>query len=265
MKARVQRKKILNAKTQIFLYMMMHALEIPKYPSVSNVLLPFESWSDRRGLLRQIHRFEAAGMLESDGSDLKEKVMRMTSKGRVLALGGIDPTVFWKAKWDGIWRVVSFDFPEKQRGLRAGLRNVLRENHFGCLQRSLWVTPHRLGSELLGRGADVDSLNNFAVMESRFHDGAQDMDVVNEAWDFGSINESYKLHAKHLEQLPKVGTTMDSLHSWAQMEMELWHTVAETDPFLPELLLPKGYVGKKVWSQRLVTLKKLGRLIVACK
>jgi|SRR3989344_2932351 len=46
-----------------------------------------------------------------------------------------------KKKWDGVWRVVIFDIPEKKRGARDFLRSKLRELGFYKLQKSVLVTP----------------------------------------------------------------------------------------------------------------------------
>lgn len=44
-------------------------------------------------------------------------------------------------KWDGKWRVICFDIPEKKKSLRRTLHNKLKE--LGCyrLQDSVFVTP----------------------------------------------------------------------------------------------------------------------------
>lgn len=46
-----------------------------------------------------------------------------------------------KRRWDGYWRIVMFDIPEKQRGLRNVLRRELSEVGFKKLQGSVWVSP----------------------------------------------------------------------------------------------------------------------------
>lgn len=47
-----------------------------------------------------------------------------------------------KKKWDGRWRMVVFDVPEKRRRIRASLRAVMRETGFIRLQDSVWVYPY---------------------------------------------------------------------------------------------------------------------------
>lgn len=50
-------------------------------------------------------------------------------------------------KWDGKWRVIVFDVPEKLRGKRDVLRRALVSLGFMRLQRSVWVYPHILPQE----------------------------------------------------------------------------------------------------------------------
>lgn len=45
-------------------------------------------------------------------------------------------------KWDGKWRIVTFDIPEKLRKNRDQIRYELREAGFVLLHKSVWVTPY---------------------------------------------------------------------------------------------------------------------------
>lgn len=52
------------------------------------------------------------------------------------------------AKWDGKWRVICFDIPEKKKNIRRLVHSKLKE--LGCyrLQDSVFVTPHKSGEFL---------------------------------------------------------------------------------------------------------------------
>lgn len=50
-------------------------------------------------------------------------------------------------KWDGKWRVIVFDVPEKLRGKRDILRKELNNFGFMQLQRSVWAYPFPLPQE----------------------------------------------------------------------------------------------------------------------
>ena len=45
-------------------------------------------------------------------------------------------------RWDGRWRVLIFDIPEKRKHLREKVRNSLRAVGFVRLQDSVWMFPH---------------------------------------------------------------------------------------------------------------------------
>ena len=52
------------------------------------------------------------------------------------------------AKWDGEWRVVIFDIPERLKKAREALRNKLTNLCFMKLQESVFVFPHECEDEI---------------------------------------------------------------------------------------------------------------------
>ena len=49
-----------------------------------------------------------------------------------------------KEKWDGYWRIVIFDIPNKLFGVRNALRDLLKGIGFQKLQHSVWVYPYKI-------------------------------------------------------------------------------------------------------------------------
>jgi len=47
-----------------------------------------------------------------------------------------------KRRWNGRWRVIIFDIPERRRQTRDRLRNLMQETGFVRLQDSVWVFPY---------------------------------------------------------------------------------------------------------------------------
>ncbi len=47
-----------------------------------------------------------------------------------------------KRRWNGRWRVVIFDIPERRRRTRDRLRSLMQETGFVRLQDSVWVFPY---------------------------------------------------------------------------------------------------------------------------
>jgi len=51
-------------------------------------------------------------------------------------------------KWDGIWRIVIYDIPDRKKRARDALRNKLVELGFYQLQKSVWVFPYPCTPEI---------------------------------------------------------------------------------------------------------------------
>lgn len=51
-------------------------------------------------------------------------------------------------KWDGIWRIVISDIPEKQKAAREGIRERLKAMGFYPLQKSVFVFPYPCQEEI---------------------------------------------------------------------------------------------------------------------
>ena len=47
-----------------------------------------------------------------------------------------------KRKWDGRWRIVMFDVPERRRGVRGRLRSMMKKVGFIRMQGSVWIYPY---------------------------------------------------------------------------------------------------------------------------
>lgn len=73
-----------------------------------------------------------------DFVDDKQLIIRLTDSGKDKAL--------WikmreeNEKWDGKWRLVFWDIPEKRKNIRDLLRHKLKQLGFVKCQKSVWVT-----------------------------------------------------------------------------------------------------------------------------
>ncbi len=83
------------------------------------------------------------------------------------------------AKWDGKWRVVIFDIPEKKKKARDALRWELKKIGFIELQKSVWIFPYECQNavdfivEVFDirnhvRILEVSSINNDADLRLKF-------------------------------------------------------------------------------------------------
>lgn len=68
--------------------------------------------------------------ITSDGRDVLENAVQRTR------------TSLSTKEWDGKWRIVAYDIPERYKKLRDQVRHILKRSGFVKLHHSLWVFPH---------------------------------------------------------------------------------------------------------------------------
>jgi len=112
----------------------------------------------------------AAERLEEVGFVIERSgKLSITDEG-VSALGSaVDSTakLLGSTRWDGRWRLVIFDIPEKYRLLRNQVRDVLKKAGFVQLQQSVWVFPHECEDlvQLIQRESDLSKYILYGVLE----------------------------------------------------------------------------------------------------
>lgn len=90
----------------------------------------------KASLAQALKRLRKNGLV--DFVDDEKLAVRLTDQGRekaVLARIKLD-----EGKWDGKWRLVIFDVPEKRRAVRDLLRSKLKQWDFIHFQQSVWGT-----------------------------------------------------------------------------------------------------------------------------
>ena len=241
--------------------MLLWSAEQLLRPSYRNLTGSYESWAFRSGFLREIAFLDKKGLLERKSQTVDARVYRLTTTGRLHALGGRDPQLQWSRAWDGRWRLVLFDLPISHNTERVRLRRCLRDNGFGYLQNSVWITPDSLDEKThLFRGAKID-VESLILWDARPCAGESDAEIVLGAWDFDRINEFYRQHLQILKEKPNRKGAADALalRRWATAEREAWSKAIKLDPLLPQRLLPSGYQGQRAWERRIEVLGKAKR------
>jgi phenylacetic acid degradation operon negative regulatory protein len=243
----------MHAKSEELLNTLWWMTEMIAQPTFRNLTDGYEAWAYRNGLFRQVYRLEKARLLARSGS-ADQRLFRVTDEGRLVVLGGRNPDEHWARKWDGVWRLVMFDLPVGREDLRARFRRFLKNAGVGCLQKSVWISPHPLPALGLELGHVKGELKSLLVFEGRPSGGETDEQIVLAAWDFEKINRRYAEHLKLLEQRPTVPLREEAaaraFRRWAASEREAWLAAVRVDPLLPEALLPESYLGRKAWKTR---------------
>lgn len=111
-----------------------------------------DQWEEakRRGVLKTtIKRLEKQKLVswsEQNGAT----VLTLTEDGRkkILKYKIDDLKINKPKKWDGLWRVIIFDIPEKERIAREMFRNKLKDLEFSRLQKSVFIYPFECKDEI---------------------------------------------------------------------------------------------------------------------
>ena len=125
----------------------------------------------RHGYYQAYYQLERAGYIKR--SKTVSSGYTLTKHGRRRALELLLRSQPRHVKpWDGKWRVVVFDVPERRRAARDFLRRQLKLLGFRQLHKSVWVSPYDLSStfrEFL-REAGVLTSSRVMVVESMDYD-----------------------------------------------------------------------------------------------
>lgn len=104
---------------------------------------------DRSRLVDKISRLKRDGMIRGYVEGKKE-FLEITDKGVERAKKAYLEIIEIKnpKKWDGKWRIIIFDIPEKERGARDGIRSKLYSLGFKQIQKSVFVYPFECSKEI---------------------------------------------------------------------------------------------------------------------
>ena len=137
---------------------------------------------ERRYLFQLIREFKRDRLVEYRESFNGETEITLTEQGKkVVLLFDLDKIKIQNPLvWDGKWRIVMFDIPEKKRNARDALRDKLKELGFREVQRSVFIHPFPCDEEIsfivevfeirnCVRLAEVNKISNEAELLIKFN------------------------------------------------------------------------------------------------
>ena len=126
----------------------MGSLALPQLPIVYK-MFDAESWREKERIRRAINRLQNKKYVKKykkEGID----VIEITENGRkeVLKYKIDEIKIKEEKRWGGIWRIIMFDIPEKNKTARDGL--TLKLIKMGCapIQKSVFITPYECEKEI---------------------------------------------------------------------------------------------------------------------
>jgi phenylacetic acid degradation operon negative regulatory protein len=205
------------------------------------------SYPSTKALDQAIGRLSKQGLLVKR-QGLHTPVLRLADDGDRVLPDFFQPEKFWNRKWGGIWYLLMYDIPEKDRGYRNTLRQFLKQQRMGCFQKSVWIASHDIRPQY----ADLNkaaALGAFACLfEAKTVLGMSLQQVVWESWDFDRLyeiqNRFCKVYEENLHSLEgTVAPSMNDLMQLAAQEIDAFRSAFVLDPLLPRQLLPLDYRG----------------------
>ena len=121
--------------------------------SILSPQLPYallKSYLHQRSRLKERLRYlEKKGWIKVEKQG-DEVIIKLVEKGKLKAIKyQVDKLKIEKPeKWDGKWRLVIFDIPDKKKIAREVLRNKLKELGFRALQKSVFILPYPCKKEI---------------------------------------------------------------------------------------------------------------------
>lgn len=245
-----------------WLGLFIWGLDILMNPNTQTLLESFESWNYRNRLRFDLKQLRRSGMVECRKVRNKS-LWRLAESGRLAAFGGIDPASRWSRKWDGRWRLLLFDLPARQQRLRLTLWRWLRRQRFGYLQQSVWIVPDTINETHMPLHQLKLTPESLTVIAGSPVPPDTNEDIVHSAWDFELINHNYTAaiaHATAGRSFVRGGKPVE-MRKWLADERTAWLEAITADPLLPEVLLPKNYLGRKAFRERQITFSLLSKAL----
>lgn len=171
--------------------------------------------------------------------------IRLTGRGKRKLTRDFPLLAMQQKPWDGFWRVVIFDIPEKYHYVRDLLRNKLASLGFGKLQRSVYITPFNVAQDVREFLASKNLSGYVLVMVSKEVFTGNLLGLTGWVWQLDKINKSYqKIHDNWL--WAKARLEAKDLGGAAKNCYQDYIEVIYKDPFLPKELLPADWEGFEV-------------------
>ena len=166
--------------------------------------------------------------------------LRITSEGKE-KLASLVPKYHEKRTWNSRVYLVTYDIPEKKRGDRDKLRNLLIKLGCGQLQASVYLSPYD-PKGALEEFVEKRGLSGWIIVSDIGRDGNVGgkslQDLIIEVYSLEVLNERYKSFIKKNEKNDQIDLSKLAFS---------FYSVLIDDPQLPFELLPVWWRGNKAY------------------
>lgn len=151
---------------------------------------------------------------------------------------------FLKTDWDGKWRIISYEIPERKRELRDRLRREMQGWGLGPWHRSFWLTPHPIIDNLRQLISNKEEEQYVQAFEADHSFGARKI-LIDKVWETTSLDKKYReLFKRWHEILSKEISKQEKL----KVVINEYVNLLKEDPGLPKDLVGENWIGFEAYG-----------------
>lgn len=174
----------------------------------------------------------------------KENQYQLTEKGFQSLCLEFPFFRFLKEKWDGKWRVISYEIPEKKREIRDRLRREMQGWGLGPWHRSFWLTPHPIITNLKTLTAQKEEERYIQAFESDHVYGDREL-LIEKVWGKANLDRQYRELFKKWHDI--LSGSEEKLDKFKKI-VSFYIDILRQDPGLPKELLGESWIGFEGWN-----------------
>ena len=147
-------------------------------------------------------------------------------------------------KWDGFWRVIMFDIPERKRSSRDSLRKEILKQGFGRLQDSTYISPYEFSKSFMNFLQVKGLSGSVLLMEAKQKHLGNPKMLASKVWGLDKVSKEYNQLIDKLSTRFGISDKRKREEFLKKIYSEYLDVVIK-DPFLPSELLPSDWAAEK--------------------
>jgi len=198
------------------------------------------------GLLKEglIEKFQDPNSNNQTNSNDQASKYKLTEKGFSELCLQFPFFRFLKSKWDGRWRIISYEIPEKKREIRDRLRREMQGWGLGPWHRSFWLTPHPIQTALTSLTSQKEEEQYIQSFEAEHVFGNKEI-LIEKVWQKSLLDKKYRDMFKIWHDI--LATEGDKLNKFRKVINE-YIGLLRQDPGLPVELIGEKWIGFEAWN-----------------
>jgi phenylacetic acid degradation operon negative regulatory protein len=183
-------------------------------------------------------------LIEKIGNEEKDNQYRLTPKGFTHLCLAFPFFRYLIEKWDGQWRILSYEIPEKKRELRDRLRREVAGWGLGPWHRSFWLTPHPIIDSLKQLVSQKEEEKYIQAFEAQPVFGDREI-LIEKVWGKSELDKKYRELFKHWHEI--LSKDDEKINKLTRVVNE-YIVMLRLDPGLPKELIGENWIGFEAFN-----------------